>query len=944
MNLGTAIAYLDLNTSGWSRGFREASQQMRTMRDNTNSMSSRFQAAGRVMQQTGTVMTGAITLPLAGIAGASIRTAADFESSMSRVKAVTGASGQDMQKLEGLARQMGATTKFSASDAADALNYMGMAGWKTQDMMNGLPGVLDLAAAGGTDLALTSDIVTDGLTGLGLTAQDTGMFVDVMAATMSNSNTNVELMGESLKYVGPVAGALGISMQDLSLAIGLMGNSGIKGGQAGTALRAGLSNLISPTDQASAVMKKYGIEVVKTKDGQVDFMGTMQNLRQHLGGLDETTQAAALSTIFGKEAMSGWAAIVNASEGDFNKLSDAIKNSDGKAKDMASTMQDNLNGQLDNLKSALEEAAISIGNALLPKMKTLTEWIQKAVDWFNNLSQPMKDLVVAVGGIVSAIGPLLLLFGSLARSITILMPAFKFLGSGFGYLMTAFNLVKAAIMYGVIPALQALWGFMLANPITLVIAAIGALVGAFVYCWNNVDGFKEFWINAWNSIKEWCSNAIQAVKDKFTEWGETITGFVTETIPNFIQSVGDWFAQLPERISQWLTVTIDNISNWCSETWNTFIDWCTNVITSVADWFNQLPERIGFALGFAIGKIASWCVNTYNYFVTNVPMWIESISNWFSELPGKIWNWLVNAYNKVTEWGKNMWNKAVEVGTNFINTIVNWFQQLPGRIWNWLVNAYNKATTWASQMWNKAKEAGSKFVNSVVQFIQQLPGKVWTWLTNTIQKASQFVSQMWTKGKEAARKFGDAIVNGLKQIPGKVVSIGKSIVEGIWRGISGAAGWLKSKISEFANGVVKGFKSAFKINSPSKIMRDVIGVGIVEGIDVGMKKEESSLLRTADKMVTNLTDTMTPNISMGITDLAKSMSYPKELLNVSDNSGVNSTGSTSSGTNSGFGKLELNLNIEKFVNETPDSLEQMADYLMEEISHRVERGRIATGG
>lgn len=892
MNLGTAVAYLDLNTSKWDSGFSRANQQLRTLSDSTQTAGTRFQAAGQLMQNTGRTLTMAVTLPVAGIAAASVKTAAEFEASMSKVQAVSGASGQDMQKLEKLARDMGATTKFSASDAADALNYMGMAGWKTQDMMNGLPGVLDLAAAGGTDLALTSDIVTDGLTGLGLTAKDTGMFVDVMAATMSNSNTNVELMGESLKYVGPVAGALGIDMKDLSLAIGLMGNSGIKGSQAGTALRAGLTNLIKPTSDASATMEKYGIEVQKNADGSVDFMGTMNNLRSTLGGLDETTQAAALSTIFGKEAMSGWAAIVNASEGDFNKLSDAIQNSDGKAKDMATTMQDNLKGQLDNLKSALEEAAITIGNALMPALKKLVEWLQKATDWFNQLSPSMKNVVLATVGIAAAIGPLLLFFGSLALSIQALLPVFSalgtaaaFVGKAFGALGTVFNLFKFLIQFVIvplirntlIPAFQALWGIMLANPVGLVIAAIGLLVGAFIWCWNNVDGFKEFWINAWETIKQWCSDAIEAVKEKFNEWGENINTFITETIPNFINGVGEWFSQLPERIGTWLTTTIDNISTWCSETWTMFIDWCTNVINSVGEWFAQLPERIGFALGFALGTIATWCVDSWNYLATNVPLWIEAISTWFSELPGKIWNWLVETYNKVVQWGSNMWNKAMEIGTQFVETISTWLSQLPGKIWNWLVNAYNKAVQWGSQMYQKAVETGTRFVNAVNQFFSQLPGKVWNWLLNTIDKAAQFVSQMWQKGKEAAQKFGDAVVNGLKSIPGKVVSIGKSIVEGLWTGIKNSASWLHNQISSFANGVINGFKSAFKINSPSKIMRDKIGVGIVEGIDVGIRKEQGSLLRTAGVMADTLVDTMTPSISPSMFSMAKELSSSMTL-------------------------------------------------------------------
>ena len=255
---------------------------------------------GEGVSNIGKKLTMGLTLPIAGIGAASAKTAMEFEAGMNEVSAISGATGKDLEKLKNLAKDMGASTKFSASESAEALTYMGMAGWKTEDMLSGLPGILNLASAGGTDLATTSDIVTDGLTAMGLTAKDTDKFVDIMASTCSNANTNIELMGETLKYVGPVAGSLGIEMDDLSVAIGLMGNAGLKGSQAGTSLRAGLTNLVKPTKEMRNAMEKYGVELVKNSDGSVNLMGTMENLRSTLGGLDQTTQAAALASIFGK--------------------------------------------------------------------------------------------------------------------------------------------------------------------------------------------------------------------------------------------------------------------------------------------------------------------------------------------------------------------------------------------------------------------------------------------------------------------------------------------------------------------------------------------------------------------------------------------------------------------------------------------------------------------
>ncbi len=286
-----------------------------------------------------------------------------------------------------------------------------MAGWKTNDMLAGLPGILNLAAAGGTDLAIASDIVTDGLTGLGLTANDSSKFVDIMAATITNANTNVEMMGETLKYAGPVAGSLGITMEDLSLAIGLMGNAGIKASQAGTALRGGLTNLVKPTDNMMAAMEKYGISIQKTDDGSVDLMATIKLLREKLGGLEETTQANVLATIFGKEAMSGWASIVNATESDFDKLSTAIENSNGKSNELAEIMQENLGGSIDNMKSALEGALKDGFEAMLPVLEKVVQWITDAANWFSSLDEEAQKNIVTIAGVAAAAGPLLMALG-----------------------------------------------------------------------------------------------------------------------------------------------------------------------------------------------------------------------------------------------------------------------------------------------------------------------------------------------------------------------------------------------------------------------------------------------------------------------------------------------------------------------------------------------------
>lgn len=328
---------------------------------------------------------------------------ADFQKAMSQVEAVSGASAEEMQLLSDKAKEMGSTTIFSASESAEAFNYMAMAGWKTEDMLDGIEGIMNLAAASGADLATTSDIVTDALTAMGYSAKDAGHLADVMAAAASNSNTNVEMMGATFQYAAPLVGALGYNMEDTAVAIGMMANAGIKGEKAGTALRSILTRMSTGTGECADAMAELGISMTTVNEDGTTSMRSlddvMTDLRTAFADLDESQQAQFASSIAGQEAMSGLLAIVNGSDEDFNNLKRAINNSDGAAKSMADTMNDNVDGALTLLKSNIEGKMIGVFEAAAPQIQTALEQISAAldnVDW---------DAVgVAVGNIAEKIG------------------------------------------------------------------------------------------------------------------------------------------------------------------------------------------------------------------------------------------------------------------------------------------------------------------------------------------------------------------------------------------------------------------------------------------------------------------------------------------------------------------------------------------------------------
>lgn len=330
----------------------------------------------------------------------SVNSFQDFEAMMSQVKAISGATGQAFDDLTAKAQEMGATTKFTATESAEAFNYMAMAGWKPQQMIDGISGIMSLAAASGEDLGTTSDIVTDAITAFGLTAGDAGHFADVLAQASANANTDVSMLGESFKYVAPVAGAMKYSIEDTSLALGLMASANVKGSMSGTALKTSIANMVKPTNDMAEAMDKYGISITDGEGNLKSLKGVIDNVRGSLGGLSRDEQTAVASTIFGKEAMAGMLAIVNASEEDYNKLSNAIYNANDAAEGMADTMLDNLKGSFTLMQSAIEGTENAFGKRLSPYLRGIaggiTDMMPEITDGINAVMDVVDDKIAGV--------------------------------------------------------------------------------------------------------------------------------------------------------------------------------------------------------------------------------------------------------------------------------------------------------------------------------------------------------------------------------------------------------------------------------------------------------------------------------------------------------------------------------------------------------------------
>lgn len=535
--LSNTLREAGVNTDNLGRDTNELRQQyerleqaQRKVQEITEKQAANKQAISQTKAQLGGLVR-TVTAVGAAIYAGPVKKAAEFQEQMSTVKSISNASAEDMAKLSQKAKEMGATTAFTAAEAGEAMEYMAMAGWKTGDMLGGIEGIMNLAAASGEELGSVSDIVTDALTAFGLSASDAGHFSDVLAQASSNANTNVSMMGSTFQKVAPVAGALGYSVEDMSLGIGLMANASIKAEVAGTSLKTALANMAKPTKQQAAYMDKYGISLTKTDGTMKTFGEVVENLRGSLGGLSEQEQIAAASAIFGKESFAGMLAIVNASEQDYNKLTEAVYNCDGAAKRMAETKLDNLNGSITLAKSAFDALQVELGELLLP---TLTEGVKKFTDIITVITTFVRENPGAVKAIAKIVAGLVgLKAGGLIAKL-----GFLEVKGGILSIQKAFTMIKGLGITKYLSSMGGGFGGILTKilPLVGVIAAVG---GAIYYVSTHLEQVRGFiqktfgneGLAVFNKLWSVITQVGTAIKDAFFTSGTGVLDTLKSIIP-----------------------------------------------------------------------------------------------------------------------------------------------------------------------------------------------------------------------------------------------------------------------------------------------------------------------------------------------------------------------------------------------------------------------------
>lgn len=821
--------------------------------------------AGKGLKATGAIVAGAATA-IGGMGLAAVKVGSDFESAMSKVEAISGASGKELEKLTEKAKEMGSTTKFSATESANAFEYMAMAGWKTEDMLNGIEGIMNLAAASGEDLAATSDIVTDALTAFGLSAADSTHFADVLAQASSNANTNVGMMGETFKYVAPVAGALGYTAEDTALAIGLMANAGIKSSQAGTAMRSMMSRLAKPTKEVQGAMDALGISLTNSDGTMKTLNEVMLDLRQGFAGLSEAEAAQMASSLAGQEAMSGLLAIVNASDDDFNKLQNSIYNCDGAAAKMADTMNNNLQGQITILKSGLEGLRISIyENMQAPCMevvKTAQDMIRRLQDAFNDGG--LDSLVTTFGRILTKI-----VEEAAAAAPRLIDAAVGLVGSFCDSLKSSTGIGDAAaslitaLVTGIFECADDIW--------TTAIVLVGKMAGglaegapemaqAAAVCVSNIVGCLREWAPDFiDAGKRIIQGIIQGISEEFPSLGAFLgglfEGFTSTLEPilggvvSIVQGIFDSLAGADPAVMEALGKALGTIAaamvtmntakavasnmKLVASTVSTFAGNAKNavgVIPKLVEGFQLLSGGAGtfsevLALEFpklaaSFSKIGSMVSAAKNVIVSIGPTvaGIAGVIAGISMAAVNFFDMFKNGFSWMKEALMVIGVAVAAVGAVILGAPAAVAAAVAGIVaavatlivvikdhWEQIAGFFTGIGTAIVDFFTGIPEAVGGVVDSIVEFFAGLPERIGAWFTSTVERVKIWGSNMVSAAGEAVGSFISNAATFFSELPNKIAfCLGCVIGTVIQWGID-LVNWVTTEVPKIIDNIVTFF-------------------------------------------------------------------------------------------------------------------------------------------
>lgn len=683
IDVGSAVGYLLLDTSGFERGFKSAFDDMKAFADKSTSLADKTSALGNSMTKVGSSLTKYVTLPLVSAAAVSLKFGNEFEAQMSRVQAISGATGQELEKLTDQALQLGADTAFSASEAAAGMENLASAGFTTNEIMEAMPGLLDLAASSGADLATASDIAASAVRGFGLEASDTTHVADVFAEAAARTNAQTEDMGEAMKYIAPVANAMGQSIEMTSAAIGIMSDAGIKGSQAGTALRGALSRLAKPTDDMLDKMKELGMSFYDAEGNMLPLTGIVEQLETNMAGLTQEQRNNALVTLFGQESLSGMLALMDRGSGELAEMTQDFENADGAAASMAETMMNNTSGAIEQMMGSFETLAIKIQQLLAPTVTNVVNKITEFVNVISSLDEDMLSMVMTIAGVVAAAGPVLIIIGKILIMISSVITAVSNLSAVFGAAATVLSgfVAPVAAIIAVIAALYVAWQTdfngmrdtvstifasiqtIISDAITIVQSIVTIALGLLTAAWqNNFANIQGIVTAVFNIIQTTIQNVLAVIQSIFDIWAAVFTG--------------DW---------QGVWQGVQDL----------FVNFWTTILTLLANFLNLIIQAILGIVGGVYDAIMAVCTSIQNGFTAG---W-QKVTAWWDEASQDPVTALMNIGQAMFDAGASVFNRLFDGMKSVWDGIMSWVEKSI----SWLVD---QVTFWDSET-SKMSSGGS---------------------------------------------------------------------------------------------------------------------------------------------------------------------------------------------------------------------------------------------
>lgn len=821
VDVGSAVGYLDLDISGFLAGLRSAQSEADTTSKNiATKIGNNITGIGKNMTSVGSTLTKSVTVPLLGIGTAGLKVASDFDSAMSGVKAISGATGEEFDALRAKAIELGGSTAFSANEVAEAMTEMAKAGWDSQQILDGMGGVLDAAAASGENLGTVSTIVADAITGFGMEAKESTRVADLLTQAANSGTIGINDLGESFKYIAPVAGSMGLSIEDVTTALSAMSMSGIKGSQAGTSLRGVLTRMVKPTDKVAAAMDELGI-VLTNSDGTFKSLDQiLSEMRGSFSGLTDEQKTYYAATLAGQEGMSGLLSLLNMSQEEYDEIAASMDNASGVAQETAAVMRDNLAADVEELGGSLESLAITLAEHIIPHLRTFVQWLTELVGKFADLDPETQKTILKFAGIAAVIGPVILVIGKLVTAV--------------GSVVTAFGKIKGAIAG-------------ISAPVVAVVAVIATLVAAFKHLWDTNEEFRNKMTAIWDGIKSKFESFAQGIVDRLNA-----LGFDFENFGEVVKAIWDGFCSL-------LAPIFEGVFNQVSVILGSALDALTGIFDVFIGIFTGNWDQAWQGVKEIFGAVWDLIKGTFESWATAFKGIADTVLGWFGTTWDETWTnikqFFVDIWNGIKSFFGNLWENLKNIVSTAIKAIQNTITNILNAIVTFWQNIWNGIKSTVSTIWNRIKSVVSGAINSVKGTIQNILGTIKNVWSNGWDTVKNTLNNAWENIKTGVSNGIDNVVSFVKDLPGKILNAlgdtgsllldaGKSIINGFldglksaWDNVTGWIGGIGDWIAEHKG--PEDYDKKLLIPAGNWIMEG-LGKGLGEGFE-GVKEQVSGM-------------------------------------------------------------------------------------------------------